>query len=384
MRQRQSRTPQVAEAHRLTREDARRIAVRAQLLTEPRPTDLIEVLEHLWLLQVEPTAAVAPSADLVLWSRLGPAYDQGDLRDLLDRQVVVEHENRIRTHDQLQLFRAEMAAWPGDGVATPLEEWQMSQRAWVDANDACRRDVLERLRADGPLPQSELPDTCEVPWRSSGWNNRRNLTMLLGLMVARGEVALVGREGNEKLWDLAERVLPSGPYPPAGHARAERDARRLRSLGIARPRSAKVPGEPNDVGASGEPATVEGVKGEWRVDPAYLDDQPFRGRAALLSPLDRLVFDRKRMTELFEFDYQLEMYKPAAQRRWGYWAMPILFGDRLVGKLDATADRAAWTLRVDAVHEDVPFTREMAAAVDHEIEELADWLGLDLYRADRA
>ena len=95
---------------------------------------------------------------------------------------------------------------------------------------------------------------------------------------------------------------------------------------------------------------------------------PFSGRAALLSPLDRLVYDRKRMVELFEFDYQLEMYKPAAKRRWGYWAMPILYGDRLVGKLDATADPKAGVLRVDAIHQDVPFSAAMAKAVDREID----------------
>jgi uncharacterized protein YcaQ len=117
------------------------------------------------------------------------------------------------------------------------------------------------------------------------------------------------------------------------------------------------------------------------VDPALLD-RPFEGRAALLSPLDRLVFDRKRMAEIFEFDYQLEMYKPAPSRRWGYYALPILWGDRLVGKLDATTDRPIGVLRVDAVHEDEPFTAEMAAAVDAEIEDLAHWLGVDLDRSD--
>ena len=102
----------------------------------------------------------------------------------------------------------------------------------------------------------------------------------------------------------------------------------------------------------------------------------------MLSPLDRLVFDRKRMVELFEFDYQLEMYKPAAKRRWGYWAMPILYDDRLVGKLDATADREAGVLRVDAVHEDEPFDKATRAAVDAEIESLALWLGLELELPD--
>ncbi|HET9420886.1 MAG TPA: crosslink repair DNA glycosylase YcaQ family protein, partial [Nocardioides sp.] len=136
-------------------------------------------------------------------------------------------------------------------------------------------------------------------------------------------------------------------------------------------------GEPHDVGDAGEPAVIEGVRGKWRVDTVYLEE-PLDGRAALLSPLDRLVFDRKRMLEIFEFDYQLEMYKPAAKRRWGYWALPILHDDRLVGKLDATADRESGVLRVDALHEDEPFDESTRAAVDQEIENLASWLGLEL------
>jgi uncharacterized protein len=122
---------------------------------------------------------------------------------------------------------------------------------------------------------------------------------------------------------------------------------------------------------------VEGVKGAWRVDPSQLG-QPFSGRAALLSPFDRLIHDRRRTVELFEFDYYLEMYKPVAKRRWGFFALPILYGDRLVGKLDATADRKAGVLRVDAMHQDVPFDEAMTAAVDGEIKDLADWLKLDL------
>jgi uncharacterized protein YcaQ len=137
------------------------------------------------------------------------------------------------------------------------------------------------------------------------------------------------------------------------------------------------------VGEVGEPAVVDGVKGTWRVDPALLG-QPFSGRAALLSPFDRLIHDRKRTIELFEFDYQLEMYKPAAKRRWGYFALPILYGDRLAGKLDATADRKAGVLRVTAIHEDEPFSTDMKAAVDHEIKDLAHWLGLDLQQPGRS
>ena len=121
---------------------------------------------------------------------------------------------------------------------------------------------------------------------------------------------------------------------------------------------------------------VEGVKGEWRVDPAALQDE-FEGRTALLSPFDRLVYDRRRAEELFDFEYTLEMYKPAAKRRWGYFALPILHGDRLVGKVDAKADRDASVLRVIAVHEDVRFTKPIVKAVEAELADLASWLGLD-------
>src|SRR5213076_1301719 len=145
-------------------------------------------------------------------------------------------------------------------------------------------------------------------------------------------------------------------------AERKRNERRLASLGIARAKARKMPMEPVHVGEAGEPAVVEGVKGEWRVDTAYLVGA-FEGRTALLSPFDRLVHDRVRAEELFDFEYALEMYKPAAERRWGYFALPVLHGDRLVGKIDATADRKASVLRVNAIHEDVKFTRPMTKAV---------------------
>jgi uncharacterized protein YcaQ len=205
--------------------------------------------------------------------------------------------------------------------------------------------------------------------------------MMLDMLVQRGEVAVAGRRGRERLWDLASRVYPDDPGIPSEQARALRDERRLRALGIARPRGPECPVEPIDVGEAGEPAVVEGVRGAWRLDPAFLG-QPFAGRTALLSPFDRLLHDRKRMRDVFEFDYQLEMYKPAAKRRWGYYALPVLYGDRLVAKLDARADREAGVLRVAAIHRDVPFTKAMTAAVDREIRDLARWLDLDLELPD--
>lgn len=172
------------------------------------------------------------------------------------------------------------------------------------------------------------------------------MTLLLEQLTRRGEVAVAGREGRDRLWDLADRVYPDDPVVPAPDALRTRDELRLGALGIARSRGPECPVEPSDVGAAGEPVVVEGVRGRWQVDPAQLG-QPFTGRVAVLSPFDRLIHDRKRMDELF-------------------------------GKVDATADRKAGVLRVDAVHQDVPFDAATGAAVRDEIADLARWLGPEL------
>jgi uncharacterized protein len=353
---------------RLSREEARRIAVSAQLLDAHRPTDLVEMVRCLTFLQIDPTAAIAPAADLVAWSRLGSTYKPDHLKQALEDRTLFEHDALVRPMSDVGLILAEAAEWP-------KYEWI---RAWLDANDSFRRDILARLRDSAPLTSRGIPDTSVVPWKSSGWTHNRNVTQMLEFLMMRAEVAIAGRVGRERLWDLAERVYPrNAPVPPISEARRIRNERRLRSLGIARAkRSTPMPIEPVEVGDAGVPATVEGVQGEWRVDPEALD-RDFEGRTALLSPFDRLPYDRIRAKELFDFEYVLEMYKPKEKRQWGYFALPVLHDDRLVGKVDAIADRKAAILRVNAVHEDVKFTRTMTKAVRAELRDLASWLGLD-------
>jgi uncharacterized protein YcaQ len=366
----------MSEVHRLSRQEARRIALGAQLLAGDRPTDLLAMVDRLTALPVDMTAAVATAPDLVSWARMGSSYEPSDLDDALAGRDLYDDGNAIRPMADLPLHLADMSAWP------PWED----ARDWLDANELFRNDVLDVLDADGPMLSRDIHASAQAPWRSSGWNADRNVRMMLECLLGRGEVAINGRQGNQRLWDLAERVYPAGVEPvPRDEAARIRDERRLRGLGIARARGTVLPGEPIHVGGAGEPAVVEDVDGEWRVDPGRLDllasgASGFRGRTVLLSPFDAIVRDRKRMEDLFEFEYVLEMYKPAAKRRWGYFALPILHGDRLVGKLDATADRKAGRLFVDAVHEDVPFTKTMTRAVDGEIAALADRLGLALDR----
>jgi uncharacterized protein YcaQ len=364
--------------HRLTKAQARRIAVRAQLLDARRPTDLLEVVSHLTFLQLDPTAAIAPSADLVAWTRLGDAYRPEQLTQALEQdQSLYEVRAFVRPMADLGLHLAQMAAWPFANEES--RRWSPPGPAahrWLEENDAFRKDVLDLLRRSGPLMSREMPDTSVVPWQSTGWTGNRNVTQMLEFLNARGEVAIAGRVGRQRLWDVAERVYPQVEVVPLAEARRVLAVRRLRALGIARP---DVPGgaggERRYEEVEGEPAEVEGTSGSWTVDPTALD-QDFEGRTALLSPFDRLVHDRVRAQELFDFDYQLEMYKPANKRRWGYFALPVLRDDRLVGKVDAVADRKASTLRVHAIHEDVRFTRAMTKAVHAELEHLASWLGL--------
>jgi uncharacterized protein YcaQ len=353
--------------HRLTKAQARRIAVRAQLLDAPRPTELVAVVQQLTLLQIDPTAAVAPSADLVAWSRLGSTYQPDHLKQALEvDRTLFELDALVRPTSDLGLYLA----------GAPDRPSYEGSRAWLRDNDRFRRDILDLLASSGPLSSREIPDTCVVPWRSSGWTNNRNVTQMLEFLMIRGEVAIAGRAGRERLWDIAERVYPTDvTIPSVDEATLKRNERRLASLGIARQTARAMPMEPVHVGEAGEPAVVEGVKGEWRVDPTYLVDD-FEGRTALLSPFDRIVHDRVRAQELFDFEYTLEMYKPAAKRRWGYFALPILHEDRLVGKVDATADRKSSLLRINAIHEDVRFNRAMTKAVQAELADVAAWLGL--------
>jgi uncharacterized protein YcaQ len=197
---------------------------------------------------------------------------------------------------------------------------------------------------------------------------------MLDFLLRQGEVAVVGREGRHRRWDLAERVYPQD-LPEYGEEEAARllAERRLQAGGVARAHW-YWSGVAKD---TGEPALVEGAK--YRVDPealAALDDGGGGGRVAFLNPYDSLLFDRRRLQDVFEFTYVLEQFKPKPQRRYGYFAHPILLGDRFVGMLDAEVDRPHEVLRVNAIHEFLPFEPEETEMVRAEIAELAEWLGV--------
>ena len=345
----------------LTREEARRIAIRAQLLDADRPNDLLVVVHQLTFMQLDPTAAIAPAADLVAWSRIGNSYKPAHLQKALevDRTLFEHRAQPVDIEPIIVMVRpmANLALFLGDMATTGQSGWKR-HREWMAANDGFRGRVLEQLRRSGPLASRDIPDTAEVAWQSTGWTHDRNVTQMLEFLASRGEVAVAGRQGKQRLWDLAERIYPAKiKVVPADKSRKIRDEQWLRALGVARSKF---------VGDAGILAEIEGTNGLWRVDPEATG-KGFKGRTALLSPFDRLIHDRVRAVELFDFEYTLEMYKPQEKRRWGYFALPVLHNDQLVGKVDAIAERKTSRLDVHAVHEDVPFTRAMTAAVKAEL-----------------
>lgn len=357
--------------HRLTAQQGRRIALRAQLLDARRPVDLVHLVEDLTFLSVDPTSAVAPAVDLVAWSRIGNEYWQGAVDDAISDRMLFQLRGTVRSMVDLPLYLEQMARWPQNET----------MRQWLADNAEFEREVLALVEADGPVLAKDVPDTARVPytWGAEGWSSRRSVAEMLEALNMQGKLAMVGRKGRQRLWDLAERVYPQVEPVPLEEAVQERVARRLATEGISRKR---VQGRSGDGGwwvdMPGEVIEIAGVDGEWRADPELLErvDDEFEPRTALLSPFDAMAADRPRLLDLFGYEYALEMYKPKGKRRWGYFALPILHGERFVGKLDAKADRKAGVLNVFAVHEDLPFDGATMDAVHAEVELLASWLGL--------
>ena len=356
--------------------------------------------QRIGCLQLDPVSAVARSPLLVLFARLGPLRDEALDRAAYERRALFDawaHEASLVATADLALHRWAMRTWldaPGPRAARA--------RTFLAANAEFCKELLDELRARGPLRARDLEDRSAEPWRHGWWTDevsgRQTIARLLHLLWIIGRVGVSARLGAERLWDVFERCLPpgAGAIADLSDEEAEREAalRAVRMLGVARPahvrahflrrRYRRLPETLAELVAAGrlEQVAVAGLRGEWFGAPQDLDALPALApgtRTTALSPFDNLLCDRARTGELFGFEHRLEIYVPAAQRRWGYYVLPILHRERIVARADTALDRQAGTLRVLALYRD-PGVRRTAAldrALLRALERLADWRGAD-------
>jgi len=320
-------------------EEARRIAVRSQLL-DGSATNVLDTVRRLGYLQIDPISTVAPPQYLVLWSRLGP-YGTAELDRLLwvDRQLF-EWGAYVWPIEDLPLVQARMRR-----RRTGKYAWERRGTEFLRTNARYKRHVLRELERDGPLLSRELADHSVRTWESHGWYGDRNVAVLLDILHGRGVVAIVGRRNGQRLWDLAERWYPETERVPLRDAERAFAEKRFRALG------------------------VRSTRRGWEAHPEATDG-PVPERVTFLSPFDRLIHDRDRAEALFGFRYRLEMYVPKAKREYGYYVLPILVGDRPVGRIEPRFDRRTGTLEVLGAWGDT-------SRADEALASLATWLGAE-------
>jgi uncharacterized protein YcaQ len=310
-------------------EQARRIAIHAQLL-DGSATSVLETVRRLGFLQIDPISTVATPQRLVLWSRLG-SYDVGELDRLLwEERKLIEWRAFIWPIESLPILRARMRS--RNALNGPGKEF-------LRENASFRRTILRELDRRGPLLARELEDPQAKARERHRWWGSRRVGLMLEVLAARGEVAVVGRRGGHRVFDLAERWYPETEPLSLAQAERLRDEQRLRALGVRKCRD-----------------------GRWEAHPDA-DDSPVPDRVTLLSPFDRLIHDRARAEALFGFRYRLEMYVPKAKREYGYYVLPLLVGDEIVGRAEPVWDkknerldvRGAWgdTSRLDEALRDL-------------------------------
>jgi hypothetical protein len=372
----------------LTLTEARRLVVMAQQLAGPRPGSLLEIVERLGKVQMDPTSIVERAERLTLWSRFG-AFDREALRQMVEDEPrsLFEYNAFLLPVADLPLHRPAMRRFP-------RPEYRRGRyiAEWLRDNAGFRAYILSELRARGALRSRDLDDRADVPWQTGGWNDGKNLGRMLEILWQAGDIGVSRRLGNERVWDLFERVISvrDEESAPDEVVAIELMERQLRAAGLVRAGwggalDYRLPAR--DIGEESlradrvaVPVAVDGLAGEWlvhRAGLAELDAGAWRPRTTLLGPFDPLIHDRERALELFGFGFKFELYVPATRREYGPYTLAVLGGERLVGRVDPTFERRGNVLVVNGLWAEPDAPPDAWPAVAAAIEALAAWLGAE-------
>lgn len=350
---------------------ARRYLTIRHRLAPPRdlpgePASILTILERIGSLQFDPIDVTGRNHDLVLASRIRD-YRRAMTDDLLYRDRVV-----------YETYNKGLSIVPTAELPWYRSTWDLHRAAHeggaFDEHAPLVAELLARIRSDGPLSPTDLEPRPAIDWY---WRPTNQVRAILEALAEAGILGIRRRDGNRRVYDLVERLFPAellAERRPLEAQRRHRLLSRYRGHGLlGTTGAAEVMGGGTGTAADRRvtlaglladgslvAVRVDGLRGERWLPTADLplleqahqevaEGRPPGGReagVAFLAPLDPLVWDRDLLARLFDFDYRWEVYVPAAKRRWGYYVLPILAGDRLVGRIEPRADRSTGTLRI--------------------------------------
>lgn len=357
----------------------------------------MQLAAELGCLQIDPIRVVEHPHYLIPWSRIG-FYERSELDKTL------WEEKRLFHYWAHAASLVPTADYPIHQVMMrryPAMHWSVHHdrlKAFLEKNKALRRHILLQLRKRGPLRTSDFKDLSVVSYKSSGWNTDRNVDRMLDYLWTKGQVMIVGRAGQQRVWDLAERWFPE--WTPKERVSLQKSTRlaterSIRAMGFAsRPeiwqyftrwRYDDLPGVLAEFERQKKivPVKIDGFKDKWFVHAddlerlEELEKGSWEPRTTLLSPFDPLIADRKRVKKLWGFDYTIEIYVPKDKRKFGYYVLPILHGDELIGRVDPSMDRKTATLTINGIWAEPTASKDKLTGkvVARSIEDLAKFLG---------
>lgn len=388
-----------------TAQAARRLAVTKQRLAGRWPRkatreDILTVIRELGYVKWDPVPVVAPSHQISLWSRVGN-FRLSDLEGLMwDERKVFEHWTPIASivlTEDYPLFYTLMRGYP-ESLSRSWANHIPRARKFLAAHEGLRKRILKELKGRS-LQVSQFSDYVRTKRPADGWGSGSDVSNLLFHLLMRGEVMVVGHEGNQNLWGLTDDFLPRwAKRKELKLEEFEREAalRALRALGTASPSEIVyyfVRGRYQNLKQTlarleeeslVHSVTVPGLGMETRY--VHADDVPllesleggaWKPRTSLIAPFDNLIAGRRRANTVFGFDYVHEQFLPKEKRRYGTWVLPILRGDSLIGRVDPRLDKEKERLVINSVHAEpgAPGGREAAVDIAEKIEQLASFVG---------